>query len=197
MRKLSIFIILILVIVLLVSCRNSNSIIEENIQPYEKITLIETENDLKNSQWLKEIKDQLIVSEKIPEMTADRIIKKSVFNTYKFEYVNFKDYYEENEYPYKINMDMLVWQSYEYYAICQINNKKYESASENIKLIFEETPEMWVDGFENLKVVPINKLINLEIGGRASFLEKGKEQIGPFMIVEYINFSCPTFNYAY
>lgn len=196
MRRLLIFISLIAIVFSFNGCGNqvnsAENVRENEFMPYEKLTLSNKINDIQNDEWTDTLRIQLIETQDISQMTADRLLKTGRFETYKLELASSQEY-DSKTYPYKISADLVLWQSDDYYTICEINNKKIESCDENIELIKEEPLEMWTDNLEALKIVSTKDVIQFDIGGSASFKEKENKEVGPFTIVYSVNFSCPSF----
>nr|WP_315021246.1 hypothetical protein [uncultured Aminipila sp.] len=195
MRRLLILIGLIVLVFSLNGCGNevnsNKKISDKEFMPYEKLTLSNKVNDIRNGEWTDTLRIQLMETQDISEMNADRLLKNGRFEEYKLELAGSQEY-DCKTYPYKISADMVLWQSDDYYAICEINNKKIQSCDENIELITEEPLEMWTDNLEVLKIVKTKDVIQFDIGGRASFKEKENEKLGPFTIVYSVNFSRPS-----
>ncbi|MHC1723388.1 MAG: hypothetical protein AB9836_09310 [Aminipila sp.] len=195
MRRLLILISLILVVFSFNGCGNkvnsNENVSEKEFMPYEKLTLINKVGDMENGEWTDTLRGQLIEKQEVCEMTTDRLLKNGIFKEYQLELAGIQEY-DSKTYPYKISADLVIWQCDGYYTICEIKNKKLESCDKNIKLIMEDSLEVWTDGLDVLKVVPTNDVIKFDIGGSASFKEKENEKIGPFTIVYKVNFSCPS-----
>lgn len=195
MRRLLILMSLIAIFFSLNACGNqvnsSENIRDKQFMPYEKLTLSNEAEDIKSREWTEKLRMQLIERKEVSEMTADRLMKNGKFETYKLELAGSQEY-DGKTYPYKISADMVLWQSDDYYAICEIDNKKIQSCEKNIQIIKEEPLEMWTDDLELLKTVPTSEVIKFDIGGSASFKEKENKVVGPFTIVYSVNFSCPS-----
>lgn len=174
---------------------NKTNIDETEKIPYEKFTLNDKGEEIKNVGWEEVIKNSLITDKKINSITTDRLIKEGQFKEYNIELAGQKKY-DDKEYNYKMSADIVMWQSNEYFTICEIKNKKIESMDENIDCIMESYQEVWVSGIEELKVFPINEIIEFEMGTSVSFLPNNikdeNKKIGPFTIVYKVNISSPS-----